>query len=152
MSLAIDERGVLVNCPNCGTQNRLPFTSLQKRIRCGQCKNELPPVNAPVEIASGEQFRALSSLSALPVLVDFWAPWCGPCKMVAPELEKVATAAAGKVLVAKLNTEQVPEVAAAFQIASIPNLVLLNGGKEINRIAGARPAQDILRFVEAAMR
>jgi thioredoxin 2 len=152
MSLNIDERGVLVQCPNCGTRNRLPFTSLEKRIRCGQCKNELPPVNAPVEIGSAGDFRAISSLSALPVLVDFWAAWCGPCKMLAPELEKVATAGAGKFLVAKLNTEQVPQVAAEFQISSIPNLVLLNAGREVNRLAGARPASDILRFVETNIR
>jgi thioredoxin 2 len=150
MSLRIDERGVLVTCPNCGTRNRLPFTSLEKRIRCGQCKNELPSVDAPVEIRSASEFRAISSLSALPVLVDFWAAWCGPCKMLAPELEKVAAAAAGKFLVAKLNTEEVPEVAAQFQIASIPNLVLLSRGRELNRLAGARPAADILRFVESS--
>jgi len=152
MSLQIDERGVLVQCPNCGTRNRLPFTSLEKRIRCGQCKNELPPLDTPVEIGSTEQFRAVSSLSALPLLIDFWAAWCGPCKMLAPELEKVATAGAGKFLVAKLNTEEVPEVAAQFQISSIPNLVLLNRGREVNRLAGARPASDILRFVETSAR
>jgi thioredoxin 2 len=152
MSLKIDERGVLVQCPTCGTRNRLPFTSLEKRIRCGQCKNELPPVSAPVEIGSTPEFRAISSLSVLPVLVDFWAAWCGPCKMLAPELEKVASMGAGKFLVAKLNTDEVQEIAAEFQIASIPSLVLLNGGREVNRLAGARPASDILRFVETSGR
>src|SRR5688572_15266248 len=124
MGLLVVAKGVLAACGACGARNRLAYSGLDKRARCGGCKSELPLVQAPVEIGNAEQFRALTSQSALPVLVDFWAEWCGPCKMVAPELEKVAATAAGKAIVAKLNTEEVPEVAAAFQIASIPNLVL----------------------------
>ncbi len=148
----MDERGVLLPCGHCGARNRWPFESLAKRIRCGQCKTELLPVSAPVEIASNEQYQALSSRSPLPILIDFWAAWCGPCKMLAPELEKVAAASAGRLVLAKLNTEEVPEIAGKFQIASIPTLVLLKNGQEINRLGGARPASEILKFLDQSAR
>jgi len=150
MSLKIDERGILVPCSNCGTRNRAPFDRLQSEIRCGQCKTDLPAINAPVEIGTSEQFHAFTRNSSLPVLVDFWAAWCGPCKMLAPELEKVAQASAGQAIVAKLNTEEVPEIAAVFQISSIPILVLMRGGREVSRLAGARPASDIIRYLKSA--
>jgi thioredoxin 2 len=146
----MDERGVLVQCGACQARNRLPFGGLDKRIRCGQCKTELSAISSPVEISSPEEFRALVGASALPVLIDFWAAWCGPCKMLAPELEKVASTTAGEFLIGKLNTEEVPEVAAAFQVSSIPLLVLTREGREVSRLAGARPAGDIVRFLRAA--
>jgi thioredoxin 2 len=92
-------------------------------------------------------FDALIASSSLPVVVDFWAPWCGPCRMMAPELDKVARGAAGEWLVVKVDTEAVPELGERFRIRSIPTLALFQGGREINRAAGARPAADIRAFV-----
>ena len=103
-------------------------------------------------VGSDAEFESLVSQSKLPVLVDFWADWCGPCKMVAPELEKVAAQAAGRILVAKVNTEDLQQTAARFGIASIPTMALMRDGREVNRISGARPARDILQFVEQNIR
>ena len=99
-------------------------------------------------MATDEQFEALVGQSKLPVLVDFWADWCGPCKMVAPELEKVAARAQGQVVVVKVNTEYLQPTAAKFRITSIPTLVLMHDGLEADRLMGARPSADILQFLE----
>src|SRR5688572_20188461 len=104
----VDERGLIVPCPTCGKQNRVPFNA--KESRCAACKTSLPHVSEPVEIPTVSTFDAVVSRSALPVIVDFWAPWCGPCRMVAPELQKVAASNAGKYLVVKVNTDALPEL------------------------------------------
>jgi thioredoxin 2 len=96
------------------------------------------------------EFDALISKSALPVLADFWAPWCGPCKMVAPELAKVSTQGAGRWIVAKVNTENLPTLGARFQVRAIPTMILFQGGREIARQAGAMPAARIVQFIQTA--
>jgi thioredoxin 2 len=95
-----------------------------------------------------ESFDALTRASRLPVVVDFWAPWCGPCRMVAPELEKVAASNAGKYIVVKVNTDALPELGDRFSIRSIPTMAVFADGREIGRTSGARPARDIEAFVE----
>jgi thioredoxin 2 len=144
----IDDRGVIQSCAQCGKQNRIPFNA--REARCAACKTPLPAVSEPIEIPSVAAFDAAISRSPLPVVVDFWAPWCGPCRMVAPELQKVAASSAGKYLVVKVNTDEFPELGERFTIRSIPTMAVFAGGREVARTAGARPAADIEQFVARA--
>lgn len=143
----IDERGVMVFCPACGQKLRIPFEQLAKTGQCGRCQAPIPPPGMPVEVNDAGSFDQLAARAPLPILVDFWAPWCGPCRMVAPEVEKVAATSAGKFLVTKVNTEELPALAQRFRVASIPTLAVFAGGREVGRTAGARPAAGILDFV-----
>jgi thioredoxin 2 len=143
-----DERGILITCPKCGRRNRMKYEGLGKVFRCGQCNSELRPLGEPVDVHSDLVFDALISRSALPVLVDFWAPWCGPCKMVAPEIRNVATEAAGQVLVAKVNTEELPSLARRFRVTAIPTMSIFRNGIEVAHQAGAMAAPAIRKFLE----
>jgi thioredoxin 2 len=147
----IDRSGVIVGCATCGRSNRIAFEALTKTARCGHCKNTIDAPDAPIEVEDAAAFDAAASRSPLPLLVDFWAPWCGPCRMVAPELERVAKSQAGRYLVLKVNTDEHQEIGARFRIRSIPTLALVSGGREIDRAAGARPAAEIEAFAERAM-
>ena len=148
-NLKLDQGGVLVACASCGKTNRIRYSSLGASTRCANCHVALSPPAEPVEVLDAAAFDALISGSSLPVVVDFWAAWCGPCRMMAPELEKVAKEAAGQWLVVKVDTEAVPELGERFLIRSIPTLALFRGGREVNRVAGARPAADIRMFVSS---
>ena len=147
MGISSDDRGVLVACPACGKTNRLAYPNLNRQIRCGHCKTMLPPVASPVDVPSAPAFEALVSEAPVPVVVDFWAPWCGPCRMMAPEVEKVARTLAGAALVAKVDTEAIPQLGEKFLIRSIPTLMVFRGGRAVSRESGARPAADILAIV-----
>jgi thioredoxin 2 len=149
--LRLDEKGVLTPCPSCGKTNRLSYGALDKQTRCGSCHAALTAPGAPIEAPSADAFDALVRASALPVVVDFWAPWCGPCRMVAPELEQVARTAAGEFVVVKVNTDALPALGERFRIRSIPTMAVFHRGNEVTRAAGARPAAEIHAFVRQAL-
>jgi thioredoxin 2 len=145
----MDERGVILVCGKCGRKNRVPFRAGE--AKCGGCGERLPPPGAPVEAPDAASFDALVRDASVPVVVDFWAPWCGPCRMVAPELERVAAGNAGRYLVVKVNTDAVPELGERFRIQSIPTMAVFDGGREVARTSGARPAADIETFVQQSV-
>lgn len=149
--LETDDRGLLVVCGACGQRNRLLFDRLDAATRCGACKQPLSAPGAPLEVASSESFDRLIRAASLPVVVDYWAPWCGPCRMVAPELEKVAARSAGRWLVVKVNTDLLTDLGERYRIMSIPTMAVFAEGREVGRTAGARPAADIEAFVRQAL-
>jgi thioredoxin 2 len=150
-SIEADAQGLLIACPNCGQRNRMRYEAFGRTFRCGKCKTELQPPAEPIDIASDSIFDRLTRSSALPVLVDFWASWCGPCRMVAPEFLKVAVQGAGRWVVVKVNTEEAPRLAQRFGITSIPTMAVFKGGVEVARQTGAMPAARISAFVEQAL-
>jgi thioredoxin 2 len=149
---SIDNKGVIRECPACGKRNRVQFSSLGNIVRCGGCKAELPRLDSPIEIAEEADFESLIGSSSLPVLVDFWADWCGPCKMMSPEVNRLAATNSAKFVIAKVNTEGLPMLAQRFQINALPTLVLFAGQKELARTQGAQPAIQIQHFVEKTIR
>ena len=147
-AIELDDRGVIVGCPNCGQRNRIAYERVNQVPNCAKCHQALRMPGEPIDVADEAGFAALTARSALPVLVDFWAPWCGPCKMVAPEIARIAAEGAGRWIVAKLNTEDLPGPAQRFRVSAIPLMVLFNGGREVARQAGAMPAQGIRQFLQ----
>ena len=147
MAVAMDTRGLVLGCAGCGQRNRIPFARLDESGQCGKCRAELPALSSPVELKSASDFDALVREAPIPVLVDFWATWCPPCRAIAPELAKVAESSSGRLIVAKVNTDEVPQLATRFNVSGIPLLVLLRGGREVARLPGARPAAAIESFV-----
>jgi thioredoxin 2 len=146
-TLELDDRGLLHTCPNCGQTNRLIFDRMAEDLRCGKCKQPLPSPSTPLEVESTEDFDRLVSHASVPIVVDFWAPWCGPCRMVAPELQKVAARAAGRFLIVKVNTDALADLGERYGIRSIPTLAIFTNGREASRVMGARPAAEIEAFI-----
>ncbi|WP_022881633.1 thioredoxin [Gryllotalpicola ginsengisoli] len=132
----------IVACPACGARNRVP-QSRRGKVRCAKCHEALPWL-VDVDDASFDEAVAGASL---PVLVDVWAPWCGPCRMVAPVVESLAREFAGRLKVAKVNSDTSPGVSARHNISSIPTLLLYRDGAEADRIVGARPAAELRSWV-----
>lgn len=131
---------MIVVCPSCQSKVRVPESRLGETSRCARCKGSLTPLERPIAIASEAEFEALVRESSLPVIVDFWAPWCGPCRMVAPEIEKLALARKGRAVVVKVNTDELPTLGQRHAIASIPTVAVFHHGREKHRISGAMSA------------
>jgi thioredoxin 2 len=149
-SLDLDDRGILMICPSCGQRNRIVFERMGSPIRCGSCKQTLSAPDEPVEIHDEADFERLVSRASIPVVVDYWAPWCGPCRMVAPELAAVAKRNPGRLVVVKVNTDALSALAQHSNIRSIPTLAVFIGGHEVARTVGVRPAAEIETFVAQA--
>lgn len=134
-------------CPHCDAVNRVPTARLSENPRCGQCHNPLFTAH-PVELTAAS-FSKHVTRNDIPVLVDFWAPWCAPCRMMAPAFEQAAAQLEPHVRLAKVNTEAEPTLGAQFGIRSIPTLALFKGSREVARQAGAMGAADIVRWARA---
>ena len=124
-------------CAECKAVNRIPVRHLADAGKCGKCKAVLPPHAAPIEIGSEAQFDEIIAAARVPVVVDFWATWCGPCRAVAPEVKKAAHNLAGKALVLKVDTDMLTDLAQRYQISSIPNFAVFSGGRLVRQRAGA---------------
>ena len=123
-------------CPSCGQKNRVPAEHLADVGRCGKCKSALPSVNSPIEV-DPEEFLEIISKATVPILVDFWADWCGPCRVAAPHVEQTAREMAGQALILKVDTERHPELAARYQVRGIPNFAVFSLGQLIRQQSGA---------------
>ena len=139
----------LIRCPACGATNRV--NAAKRGPICGRCKAALDAGAAPIAV-SDATFADLVEASPLPVLVDAWAPWCGPCRMLAPTIDELAAELAGRLRVGKLNVDENPQTAARFDLRSIPTLLLFQGGKEVDRIVGVLPKSEITRRLERWVR
>lgn len=142
---------IIVRCPACGVKNRLPVERIHQRPICGRCRTPLP-VGGEVEVITETNFGRLVTDSPLPFLLDCWAPWCGPCRLIAPLLEGLAKEFVGRLRVGKLNVDENPNLARHLGITSIPTLILFKDGQAVDRIVGALGADDLRLWLQRHLR
>jgi thioredoxin 2 len=137
----------LVTCPHCGRRNRVPAAAAGVP-RCGNCHQPLPWIVA----AGDDTFAEIAEAASLPVVVDMWAPWCGPCRMVSPALTQLATELAGRVKLVKVNVDESPKLQQRFAVQAIPTLMVLRHGQVVAQRAGAVPLADLRAWVQQEIR
>ena len=145
--MTLDQTGILMACDSCGTTNRLKYESLERATKCGKCQAALRFPDKPINVEGAQQFDAAINNASVPVVVDFWAEWCGPCHMMAPEIDKVAQRSTGRALVLKVDTDRNPELSQRYQIRSIPTIAVFHGGREATRASGVQPAANIEQLI-----
>lgn len=136
-------------CAECRASNRIPVRHLADTGRCGKCKAVLPPHATPIAVTSETQFDDIITNARVPVLVDFWATWCGPCRQVAPEVKKAAQNLAGKAIVVSVDTDVLAELAQRYQVQSIPNFAVFSAGRLVRQRAGAIDSHQLERWAVA---
>lgn len=139
---------MLISCPHCQATNRVPAERLGDDPSCGRCGHALLP-DHPVELTDAS-FASVTGKTELPVVVDIWAPWCGPCRMMAPQFAQAAAQMKGRAMFAKLNSDAHPQASDRLGVRSIPTMVVFRGGREVARISGAMNAQQIVQWVAQA--
>jgi thioredoxin len=136
----------LIRCRSCGAKNRVMLHKLHSLPRCGKCQDQLVIPDRAISISENDFSREVLE-ETIPTAVDFWAPWCGPCSMVAPILEEIAREYRGKIKIVKVNSDDNQMLSARYSIQGIPTLVLFRDGKEIDRLIGVAPKENIMRFL-----
>jgi thioredoxin 2 len=137
----------ILRCNSCGTRNRVPLEKVSERPVCGKCKIPLPSSATGPVVVTDATFNSQITAFPGPVMLDCWAPWCGPCKMMAPILNQLAAEFAGIVKIAKLNVDQNPQTSARFNVLSVPTMLLFNGGRLVNTLPGALSRPEIERHL-----
>ncbi len=140
------KKEVVIRCRKCGAKNKVLIQKIDSVPKCGKCKEELYIPKTPVELNSSG-FDEEVMKETIPTVVDFWAPWCGPCQMVSPILAEIASSYPGRIKIVKVNTDENPELAQRYNIQGIPTMILFLDGKEIDRLVGAAPKEHILSFL-----